>query len=63
MLFEYTKRDKGETGAALTAIELGSADGLPGLLARIEASPAAYPARRPGDDGLPLPRLTRAAGR
>ena len=28
-----------ETGAALTGIELGAAEGLPGLLARIEASP------------------------
>jgi threonine dehydratase len=39
VLFEYMKRDNRETGAALTGIELGSADGLPGLLARIEASP------------------------
>jgi threonine dehydratase len=39
VLFEYQKRDNRETGAALTGIELGSADGLPGLLARIEASP------------------------
>ncbi|NEK87648.1 threonine ammonia-lyase IlvA [Blastococcus saxobsidens] len=39
VLFEYVKRDNRETGAALTGIELGSADGLPGLLARIEASP------------------------
>ncbi|RBY88084.1 threonine dehydratase [Blastococcus sp. TBT05-19] len=39
VLFEYVKRDNRETGAALTGIELGSADGLPELLARIEASP------------------------
>jgi threonine dehydratase len=39
VLFEYMKRDNRETGAALTGIELGSADGLPGLLERIEASP------------------------
>ena len=39
VLFEYQKRDNRETGAALTGIELGSADGLPGLLARIAASP------------------------
>jgi threonine dehydratase len=39
VLFEYMKRDNRETGAALTGIELGAADGLPGLLARIEASP------------------------
>ncbi|MCW2581156.1 MAG: ilvA [Blastococcus sp.] len=39
VLFEYMKRDNRETGAALTGIELGSADGLPGLLARIEAGP------------------------
>ncbi|SFE49942.1 threonine ammonia-lyase IlvA [Blastococcus tunisiensis] len=39
VLFEYMKRDNRETGAALTGIELGSADGLSGLLERIEASP------------------------
>ena len=39
VLFEYVKRDNRETGAALTGIELGRADGLPDLLARIEASP------------------------
>ncbi|TFV62296.1 UNVERIFIED_ORG: threonine ammonia-lyase IlvA [Bacillus sp. AZ43] len=39
VLFEYVKRDNRETGAALTGIELGSADGLAGLLERIEASP------------------------
>ncbi|RBY97935.1 threonine dehydratase [Blastococcus sp. TF02-8] len=39
VLFEYVKRDNRETGAALTGIELGSADGLPELLQRIEASP------------------------
>ena len=39
VLFEYVKRDNRETGAALTGIELGSADGLTGLLERIEASP------------------------
>jgi threonine dehydratase len=39
VLFEYVKRDDRETGAALTGIELGSADTLPGLLARIAASP------------------------
>ncbi|SNS42178.1 L-threonine ammonia-lyase [Geodermatophilus saharensis] len=39
VLFEYVKRDDRETGAALTGIELGSADTLPGLLGRIEASP------------------------
>ncbi|WP_104525061.1 threonine ammonia-lyase IlvA [Blastococcus atacamensis] len=39
VLFEYIKRDNRETGAALTGIELGRAEGLPELLARIEASP------------------------
>jgi threonine dehydratase len=39
VLFEYVKRDNRETGAALTGIELGAAEGLPGLLERIEASP------------------------
>ncbi|WP_207225752.1 threonine ammonia-lyase IlvA [Blastococcus saxobsidens] len=39
VLFEYVKRDNRETGAALTGIELGRAEGLPELLARIAASP------------------------
>jgi threonine dehydratase len=39
VLFEYMKRDNRETGAALTGIELGSADGLAGLLERIESGP------------------------
>ncbi len=39
VLFEYVKRDNRETGAALTGIELGTADSLPGLLDRIAASP------------------------
>ena len=39
VLFEYVKRDNRETGAALTGIEIGSAGDLPGLLARIDASP------------------------
>jgi threonine dehydratase len=37
--FEYVKRDNRETGAALTGIELGRAQGLPELLARVRASP------------------------
>ncbi|MGY1915805.1 threonine ammonia-lyase IlvA [Blastococcus sp. SYSU DS0973] len=39
VLFEYVKRDNRETGAALTGIELGRAEGLAELLGRIEASP------------------------
>ncbi|WP_208092290.1 threonine ammonia-lyase IlvA [Blastococcus xanthinilyticus] len=48
VLFEYVKRDNRETGAALTGIELGSADGFPGLLERIEASPLRIQLVAPG---------------
>ncbi len=48
VLFEYVKRDNRETGAALTGIELGSADDFPGLLARIEASPLRIQHLAPG---------------
>ncbi|TKJ28353.1 threonine ammonia-lyase IlvA [Blastococcus sp. CCUG 61487] len=48
VLFEYVKRDNRETGAALTGIELGSADGLAGLLARIEAGPLRITRVEPG---------------
>jgi threonine dehydratase len=48
VLFEYVKRDNRETGAALTGIELGRADGLEGLLARIEASPLQISHVEPG---------------
>ena len=48
VLFEYVKRDNRETGAALTGIELGRADGLPELLARIEASPLRIQLVAPG---------------
>ncbi|MDP5184451.1 threonine ammonia-lyase IlvA [Blastococcus sp. BMG 814] len=48
VLFEYVKRDNRETGAALTGIELGSADGLPALLARCEASPLRIQLVAPG---------------
>ncbi|HLR99735.1 threonine ammonia-lyase IlvA [Mycolicibacillus parakoreensis] len=37
-LFEYVKRNNRETGEALVGIELGSAAGLEGLLARMAAS-------------------------
>lgn len=37
-LFEYVKRNNRETGAALVGVELGSAAGLDGLLARMRAS-------------------------
>jgi threonine dehydratase len=48
VLFEYIKRDNRETGAALTGIELGRAEGLPELLARIEASPLRIQLVAPG---------------
>ena len=34
-LFEYVKRNNRETGPALVGIEIGAADGLPGLLERM----------------------------
>jgi threonine dehydratase len=37
-LFEYVKRNNRETGAALVGVELGSAEGLDGLLTRMRAS-------------------------
>jgi threonine dehydratase len=38
-LFEYVKRSNRETGPALVGIELGSAEDLPDLLARMAAAP------------------------
>ncbi|HEU0102720.1 MAG TPA: threonine ammonia-lyase IlvA [Mycobacteriales bacterium] len=38
-LFEYVKRNNRETGPALVGIELGRAEDLPGLLARMAAAP------------------------
>ncbi len=38
-LFEYVKRNNRETGPALVGIELGSAEDLPALLARMEHAP------------------------
>jgi threonine dehydratase len=57
VLFEYVKRDNRETGAALTGIELGSAADFPRCW-RASRPAAAHPARRAGDDGVPLPRLS-----
>ena len=39
VLFEYVKKNNRETGPALVGIELESPEGLPGLLARMDASP------------------------
>jgi threonine dehydratase len=47
-LFEYVKRNNRETGAALVGIELGSADGLPGLLARMARAPMESERIEPG---------------
>jgi len=38
-LFEYVKRNNRETGPALVGVEIGSADGLPALLARMQTAP------------------------
>jgi threonine dehydratase len=47
-LFEYVKRNNRETGEALVGIELGSAAGLEGLLARMSASGLQVEALEPG---------------
>ena len=47
-LFEYVKRNNRETGPALVGIELGSADGLDGLLARMAAGPMESERIEPG---------------
>jgi len=48
VLFEYVKRDNRETGAALTGIELSSAEGLAELLERTAASPLRIERLAPG---------------
>lgn len=47
-LFEYVKRNNRETGAALVGVELGSAAGLDGLMARMAASEIHVEALEPG---------------
>ncbi len=47
-LFEYVKRNNRETGEALVGIELGSADGLDGLRARMDVSGLHVEALEPG---------------
>lgn len=47
-LFEYVKRNNRETGAALVGVELGSANGLDGLRARMDASGLHVEALEPG---------------
>ncbi len=47
-LFEYVKRNNRETGPALVGIELGSADGLAGLLERMSAGPMESERIEPG---------------
>ena len=47
-LFEYVKRNNRETGPALVGIELGSADGLGPLLARMKTSPMRIEQISPG---------------
>ncbi len=47
-LFEYVKRNNRETGEALVGIELGSAAGLEGLLARMRATEIHVEALEPG---------------
>jgi threonine dehydratase len=47
-LFEYVKRNNRETGPALVGVEIGSADGLPALLARMRAAPMEVERIMPG---------------
>lgn len=47
-LFEYVKRNNRETGEALVGIELGSAEDLDGLLARMRATDIHVEALEPG---------------
>ena len=47
-LFEYVKRNNRETGEALVGVELGSAAGLEGLRARMDASGLHVEALEPG---------------
>jgi threonine dehydratase len=47
-LFEYVKRNNRETGPALVGIELGSADGLDGLLERMAKTPMESERIQPG---------------
>ena len=47
-LFEYVKRNNRETGEALVGVELGSAAGLEGLLARMRATEIHVEALEPG---------------
>lgn len=47
-LFEYVKRNNRETGEALVGVELGSAAGLEGLRARMDASGIHVEALEPG---------------
>jgi threonine dehydratase len=47
-LFEYVKRNNRETGPALVGVEIGAADGLPALLARMAAAPMEVERIMPG---------------
>ena len=47
-LFEYVKRNNRETGPALVGVEIGSADGLSALLARMAAAPMEVERIMPG---------------
>ena len=47
-LFEYVKRNNRETGPALVGVEIGSAEGLPALLARMAAAPMEVERIMPG---------------
>ena len=47
-LFEYVKRNNRETGEALVGVELGSAAGFDGLMARMRGSEMHVAALEPG---------------
>ena len=61
-LFEYVKRNNRETGPALVGVEIGSADGLAALLARMAAAPMEVERILPGLGGVPVPDVTGSAG-
>ena len=62
-LFEYVKRNNRETGPALVGVEIGSADGLSALLARMADVADGGRADHAGIGGVPVPDLIRVVGR
>ena len=57
-LFEYVKRNNRETGPALVGIELGAAEDLAPLLARMEAAPPRIEQVASRQPAVPVPAVT-----